>query len=222
MTMQVAGADVWKGQWVVVTLEDGHFTRAFVERTLDAAVAKLSDAIAIGIDMPIGLPSAGERRPADLEAREFVGVRRNSVFLTPSQALLAMESLGEANRLARKEGWPGIAAQAFALKKQILAVQPIATVDERIWEVHPEVSFTQANDGIPLEWPKSCWNGVAQRREILETHGIFVPNHLGPRGKADAADVLDATIAAWSAMRLAGKAGASFPKDAGRIGAIWR
>ena len=63
--MLVAGADVWKGRWVVVVLEDGLTPRAFVEPNIEAVVARLPDAAAIGIDMPIGLPAAGERRPAD-------------------------------------------------------------------------------------------------------------------------------------------------------------
>ena len=63
--MKVAGADVWKGQWVVVVLEDGHFDRAFVAPTIEAAVGNLPDATAIGVDMPIGLPDPGCRRQAD-------------------------------------------------------------------------------------------------------------------------------------------------------------
>jgi hypothetical protein len=55
--MLVGGADVWKGRWVVVVLEDGSFSRAFVTPTIEAAVAELPDAAAIGVDMPIGLPS---------------------------------------------------------------------------------------------------------------------------------------------------------------------
>jgi predicted RNase H-like nuclease len=38
--------------------------------------------VAIGIDMPVGLTSASERRKADKAAREFVGPRRSSVFPT--------------------------------------------------------------------------------------------------------------------------------------------
>jgi predicted RNase H-like nuclease len=142
--MQVAGADVWKGRWVVVVLDDGRFTRGFVAPTIEEAVAELADVAAIGIDMPIGLPAAGTRRPADLAAREFLGKRRNSVFFTPSAELLEKETPAEANALARAQEWPGIAAQTFALKKQPLAVQPLASANERIWEVHPEVSFAEA------------------------------------------------------------------------------
>jgi predicted RNase H-like nuclease len=219
--MLVAGADVWKGRWVVVLLEDGRAPRAFVKATIEVAVASLSAAAVIGIDMPIGLPTAGERRPADYEARVFVGPRRNSVFFTPSAELLEKEAAADANLLARSEGWPGIAAQAFALKKQITAVQPLAAADDRIWEIHPEVSFAEAL-GRPLEWPKSTWNGVNLRREILEREGIVLPADLGPGGAADVADVLDAAIAAWSARRIVRGEALALPPGSERIGAIWR
>ena len=89
--------------------------------------------------------------------------RRNSVFFTPSAELLEEETAAAANVLAKAQGWPGLAAQSFALKKQILAVQPLAAADERIWEVRPEVSFAAAH-GRPLKWPKSTWNGISLRR----------------------------------------------------------
>lgn len=219
--MRVAGADVWKGKWMVVILTDARFDRAFVAPNIDGAMAELGDCAAIGVDMPIGLPTEGERRPADLAARSFVG-RRNSVFPTPSAELLACSSAAEANMLAKSKEWAGISSQAFALKKQILAVQPLAEADVRIWEVHPEVSFAEANGGVHLQWPKTSWNGAALRLRILESRGITVPGELGPAGVADIPDVLDAAIAAWSADRIAHDVALSFPSDAQRMGAIWR
>jgi predicted RNase H-like nuclease len=205
----------------VVVLEDGTFARAFVAPTIEAAVGELAGAAAIGIDMPIGLPAAGERRPADLQARDFVGPRRNSVFFTPCAELLEQESAAAANVLAKAQGWPGVAAQSFALKTQILSVQPLAAADERIWEVHPEVSFADAH-GHPLEWPKSTWNGISLRRRILKLEGIVLPDDLGPGGAADVSDVLDAAISALSAWRIASGERESLPPNAQRIGAIWR
>jgi predicted RNase H-like nuclease len=123
--MQIAGAEVWKGRWVVVVLDDGRFIRAIVAPTIEEAAAELADVAAIGIDMPIGLLAAATRRPADFAARDFVGKRRNSVFFTPLAELLEKATPAEANVLARSQGWPGIAAQTFALKKQLLAVQPL-------------------------------------------------------------------------------------------------
>ncbi len=205
-------------------LKNGQFVRVFVTPTIETAVGELPDAAAIGIDMPIGLPSAGERRPADLEARTFVDPRRNSVFFTPSAELLEEETAAAANVLAKAQGWPGLAAQSFALKKQILAVQPLAAADERIWEVRPEVSFAAAH-GRPLKWPKSTWNGISLRRQILEREGIVLPADLGPGGATDVSDVLDAAIAAiaaWSARRIATGERHSLPACSQRIGAIWR
>jgi len=217
----VAGADVWKKQWVVVVLEDGVFSRAFVAPTIDDVVADLSDAVAMGVDMPIGLPTGGESRRADQEARSFVRPRGSSVFSTPSAELLEKESAAEANDLAKANGWPGVSAQSFALKAQIEAVQPLAESNKRLWEVHPEVSFREAH-GRPLEWAKSTWNGVSLRRQILERQGIILPADLKNGGKADVADVLDAAIAAWSAGRIAAGEAQSLPANSPRIGAIWR
>jgi predicted RNase H-like nuclease len=66
--MRVAGADVWKGRWVVVVLHSGQFHRAFVADSIEEPVTELADAVVIGVDMPIGLPDAGERRPARIVA----------------------------------------------------------------------------------------------------------------------------------------------------------
>jgi predicted RNase H-like nuclease len=219
--VKVAGADVWKGKWVVVVLDVGHFSRAFVASSISDAVSQLADCVAIGVDMPIGLPTGGESRPADSEARIFVGPRRSSVFSTPPAELMNCRSVAEANTLTKSNGWPGISAQAFSLKKQILAVQPLAEADERIWEVHPEVSFAEANGG-PLEWSKTSWNGAGLRLRILERMGVTVPRDLGPTGAAEVADVLDAAIAAWSANRIAHGLALSSPPDSRRVGAIWR
>ncbi|MEI6736775.1 MAG: DUF429 domain-containing protein, partial [Actinomycetes bacterium] len=156
--MIVAGADVWKGKWVVVILDDGHFLRGFVAATFAEVIENLNDVSIIGVDIPIGLPTGADRRRSDIEARAFVGSRRSSVFFTPPAELLDCASASEANELARKLNIPGISAQTFGLKKQILAVQPFAEQDDRIYEVHPEVSFREAH-GAEILWPKSSWNG---------------------------------------------------------------
>lgn len=219
--MLVAGADVWKGQWVVVVLDHGHFDRAFVAPTIAAALASMGNVTAVGIDIPIGLPHPGRNRSADEEARRYVGPRWQSVFMTPSAALLQAASHAEANELARREGWAGISAQAYALGPMILQVQPVSEADDRVYEIHPEVSFAAAL-GAPLPWPKTSWNGMALRRRILLDRGIDVPDDLGPAGTAGVTDVLDAAIAAWSAYRVANGMAESLPARASRIGAIWR
>jgi predicted RNase H-like nuclease len=218
--MQIAGADVWKGQWIVVVLDDGRFDQAFLAPSIEAASAQLPEATILAVDMPIGLPEAGQTRLADVAARNFIGPRWQSVFMTPCRDLLEAPTHAKANELARAEGWAGISAQAYALGPQILQVQPVAESDNRIYEVHPEVSFAAAN-GAPLPWSKSCWNGSALRRNILRDQGIVIPDDLGEAGAAGVADMLDAAIAAWSAARVAHGDAESHPPRADRIGAIW-
>ncbi|CAB4791525.1 unannotated protein [freshwater metagenome] len=219
--MIVAGADVWKGKWVVVILDDGHFSRGFVATTFAEVVKNLNDVAIIGVDIPIGLPTGADRRMSDIEARAFVGSRRNSVFFTPPAELLDCTSAAEANEIARRLNIPGIAAQTFALKKQILAVRPFAEQDDRIYEVHPEVSFKEAC-GNELLWSKSSWNGQMVRRAILAERGIGLPEVLPELGGADPSDILDAAIVAWSASRIAKNLAERFPTDGSRLTSIWR
>src|SRR5205823_2691454 len=74
-------------------------------------------------------------------------------------------------------------------------------LEERIFEVHPEVSFA-ALAGRHLAHPKRSWNGQMERRRLLAEHGLEVPDELAA-GTASADDVLDAAVAAWSAERIA-------------------
>ena len=220
--MKVAGTDVWKGQWAVVVLDDGRFERALVAPTIKEAIDHVPDVAVIGVDMPIGLPDPGRRRPADEQARKYVGPRWQSVFMTPCMSLLESPSLADANRLAVAEGWSGISAQAYSLGRLILQVQPVADRDARVFEVHPEVSFVRANSDLTLKWSKHTWSGIALRRRILQDHGIVIDDDIGEAGAAGVTDVLDAAIGAWSAGRIASGHGQSFPDGADRIGAIWR
>jgi predicted RNase H-like nuclease len=176
-----------------------------------------SEAQVIAVDIPIGIPEGG-RRPADAAARAFVGGRASSVFPTPVRAALEAGTFAEAVEVARERTGKGISQQSFALRKRILEVDTIARHDERVVEVHPEVSFC-ALAGAPLSYSKHKPEGLAERRALLERAGISVPPR--PTGVPEA-DVLDAAVAAWSARRVATGEARAFPEGhAERIGAIW-
>ena len=106
----------------------------------------------------------------------------------------------------------------------IREVNPIAMQDERIYEVHPEVSFV-ALTGHHLA-PKQRWNGHTERREVLVRAGIVIDNELRQAGPAATDDILDAAVAAWSARRIAIGAAVSLPQPPEHDGnghqiAIW-
>jgi predicted RNase H-like nuclease len=214
-TTPVLGVDGYRGGWVaVLTGADGVVsarTAARFEQLLG------EHARVIAVDIPIGLEGRAERY-VDRLARRAVGARSSSVFDTPPRPVLEASTYEEANELARELTGKGLTRQSFALRRRILEVDPIADRDERVIEVHPEVSFCELA-GAPLSHSKHATEGLAERRELLEYAGIRLP---APLPGVPEADVLDATVAAWTARRFArGEARPFPPHHRDRIGAIW-
>jgi predicted RNase H-like nuclease len=222
--IRALGVDGAKARWVVVALADGAFERAFVVDRLDDLRGERAEAI--GVDVPIGLAERGWRE-ADLEARRLLGRRRSSVFLTPPRRAVEAPTFEAALATCRDlTGGDGVSRQAFALFPKILDAERARARDPRIAEVHPELSFRELNGGLPMPHPKRSWNGIVERRRLLERSGIRVPDEIeGLAGLVAADDVLDAAAAAWSAHRLAtGQAmpvPAQPPIAAGGPGRIW-
>jgi len=89
------------------------------------------------------------------------GRRRSPVQLggpTPPLELLMCASAAKANTLARERGWPGISAQAFGLKKQILAVGEVAAGERRrAHRGHLAVAALPVSDsGDWIGGPRTC------------------------------------------------------------------
>jgi len=202
--MLTLGVDAARGGWIGVALEDGRFADAALERRFPGMLERFPDAVLIGVDVPIGLPEPGERRRADLEARDVAGPRRSSVFFTPSRAALEASTYGEARAIA-----PGTSAQGWALRTAILDVARVE--DPRVHEVHPEVSFAVLA-GEPLVFGKRTWNGQRERVRLLAAAGIELPDRLDA-GLVAADDVLDAAVAAWTATRVARREHVTVPGD---------
>ncbi|HEY2936628.1 MAG TPA: DUF429 domain-containing protein [Gaiellaceae bacterium] len=213
--LRLAGVDMAGGGWAVVVLEGGRVADAF--RCESFADALLVDAQVVAVDIPIGLPTS-EPRPADVAARRFVGPRASSVFTTPQRAVLEAPSYTDARRVATELTGKSISAQTYALSRRILEVDEYARTDERVIEVHPEVSFRELARR-PLR-SKHTSDGLAERRRLLEDAGIELPESI-PRIAEP--DLLDATVAAWTAGRYARREALALPEGhTARIGAIWR
>jgi predicted RNase H-like nuclease len=208
----VAGLDGWKGGWVVVSLGNGRFRDAFVADSLAAAVPRLAGAASIGIDMPIGFPSHGVRR-ADLDARSFVGPRRNSVFIVPPRHVIECPDYSTARREAKSSWDRGLTAQTYALRDKMLELNSLVESEPRFIEVHPEVSFRALN-ARPVPYPKRTWNGQQQRLRLLRSAGIAIPDELPEAVGVPADDLLDAAAVAWSAHRHARRKSTHLPHDA--------
>ena len=212
--MRVLGVNAYIKGWIGVELDRSTFVAAHIADRLTTLLSAVHDIQAVGIDMPLGLVETG-RRQADLDARVFVGPRRNSVFLMPPRAVWKQKDVwyddsGEqanqrCRQLTRYEQPTeyGLSRQTWGLRVKLREANEChATKKYPLHEVHPEVSFTAMN-GQPLEHSKISWTGHITRRALLAEHGIHLPDQLGDAGKAGFDDVLDAAAAAWSAHRIA-------------------
>jgi predicted RNase H-like nuclease len=216
-TVLVAGVDGYRKGWVAVSLDPS----GDVEVSTHVAFADVLSlqARVIAVDIPIDPAGLGSR-PTDAAARAFVGgSRASSVFPTPPRAALEARTFAEANEIARTITGKGISQQAFALARKMLEVHTLAEVDERVIEMHPEVSFCELGAAHVLE-SKHTPEGLERRRELLAEAGIRLP---GAVSGVPEADLLDAAVGAWTAARWsAGKALSVPPGHADRLGAIWR
>ncbi len=213
----VLGADVCRGKWAGI-MWDGTTIKGLFAPTISnlvEAAAEVAGVEVVAIDIPIGLPEA-DVRLADKEAREFVGVRRASVFSTPiREALLAPDYAAARTRSLELTG-SSLSAQAYALRAKILEVESwLAATTLRVVEVHPEVSFKAmsleaaesedgTNDGLDIPWPKSVWAGQQLRLDLLTRQGLELPSvDLGElAGQSPPDDIIDAAACAWTARRV--------------------
>lgn len=229
----VVGVDAAKrAGWVAVTLEERRLASIVLHQDLDDLLADAEDAAVLAFDIPIGHeedPDRGGWRAADLAARARLGPRAATVFPVPPLRVLEAADHGAAIAAAGEDLKPS--AQLWALRDRILALDARASRDPRVHEVHPEVSFLvlaeELDRGLTELPPKRTWNGIHDRLVLLRDVGLRPTRSMGGVGRASPDDVLDATIAAWSAARIeAGEAKAlpdPRPRDprTGRAVAVW-
>ena len=109
---------------------------------------------------------------ADVEARLFLGSRRQSIFFTPVRAAVEAATHADATALSSQLTGSGISRQSHALAKKILEVEDwLPTAPCAVWEVHPEVSFALLI-GRPARASKKTWAGMIERRQALAAAGI--------------------------------------------------
>ena len=223
----VVGVDACKGGWVAVALRGDAPPQAHLLPTIDHLERLVPDARVVAVDIPIGLLDNGHRA-ADQLVREALGVRRNSLFMTPIRAAVEADDHGAAILLNRSATGAGVSAQAFALREKILEVERwLPTARCPVVEVHPEYCFAEMDAGTPMRAAKRSWQGMIDRRRMLERHGIVldaVDPRVGARVPVD--DLLDAAAAAWTARRVLAMSARSLP-DPPQLGpgarpiAIW-
>jgi threonine dehydratase len=233
----IVGVDGCKAGWIAVSFP-GAEPRLSVVRvfeTFQEIVDGMPADSLIAVDMPIGLPDRAIRggREADWEARNFLEKCRARVFPVPSRR--AVEAFEQGYKhvcaVARETSEPPRAPskQAYHIFPRILQIDILLRRDsrlrDRVFEVHPEVSFASMNCGAVFAPKKRNGRvyepGMQLRSKLLKDRGFPVealvdwwrkeekPSRVGLD------DLLDACACAWSAGRIATGEALVFPDPPG-------
>lgn len=221
----VAGVDGYKGGWFLTLFDvqsgrSRHVCAPDFTTVLEAA----KEAAIIAVDMPIGLldqACPGGREP-DVEARRLLGGPRSlSVFTPPVRGALAYNDYilaAEAN-MASSPHRISISRQSFGLFSRIREVDEYISAEperqERIREVHPELSFFQINGCRPLPHGKKSHRGFLDRLRLLQLEGFG--SHILDLASFDCDvatdDVLDSFACCFTAMRILEDTAVRIPVD---------
>lgn len=221
--MLVAGLDGTKKGWVCVTF-DGAEAEAFGAGSFEEALSLLAAAVFVAVDMPIGFREQAipGGRECERRARAMMPGRTSSVFSSPCRAALEhvddYRRASEANRSSAPDG-VGLSKQSHAIFRKMRELDAILTpeLQSRVFEVHPEASFTElaAQSSAVIRASKKTSAGAAQRLALLDGAGLRVAPLVEQRRLygAGADDVLDAAVAAWTAFRRAHGAAFCLPEQ---------
>lgn len=219
----VLGVDARRPQaWFTVRLQDGRLKSIATHDSLEAILEAAAGVEVIAVDIPIGHDDPrgthrGGRRAADVAARQALGAAGERVFWTPPLAVFEREDHDEARRVAEHEGWPVPPKPMFAGRKRLLAINEAIQEDDRFVEIHPEVSYQALNQqqggSGALETYGRNPRATYERLQLLAEVGLRPTRSMGGVGRMSPRDVLEASIAAWSAHRVAEGLAQKLPPD---------
>ncbi len=189
---------------------DGAEWSVLIAESFHALLARHPRASVLAVDIPIGLPEAGPRA-CDREARRMLGrPRGSSIFPAPVRSVLACGTYREACARHRSADGRALSRQAFNILPKIREVDSAVRRDprlhERVFEVHPELSFAAWNGGRPMRHNKTTPQGRRERERLIATRW---PGQRGAlaralgRGGWSPDDLNDALAVLWTAERIA-------------------
>jgi len=208
--MTVIGVDGCKGGWIAVAWhdDDSAAPEAHVMPRFEEVIAM--NAAVIAVDIPIGLPEiARNGRGCDGEARRRLKGKASSVFPAPARPTLMARDHREASAINRKFSDPshGISAQAYNILAKIAEVDKLLSppMQNRVYEVHPELCFYAMNGDMSVREKKREADGQEKRAGLLRENGFpfdRMKHPTAPRRHWGLDDLIDACACAWSARRI--------------------
>jgi predicted RNase H-like nuclease len=157
----------------------------------------------VALHAPVGMPDSGSRE-CDDGARARLGKRANAVVRAPTKEILAAQTFEEARAID-----PSFDIVRWrSLTKAAEAAQEVQSWRQRmVWEVHPELAFTEMNGGVPVEARRRSVHGRQLRRELLISKLPGTERILAERPRRVREEkLLDALADLWTARRILARA----------------
>ncbi|WP_420412883.1 DUF429 domain-containing protein [Roseibium sp.] len=181
----LAGVDGCKAGWIAVirNLNDPEDLKLHLFSEFSDLLRYQPELKIIAVDMPIGLPDklGSDGRGAEKAVRKHLGMRQSSVFSVPSRAAVyETEYLASCETALKTSNPPRkVSKQCFYLFPKIREIDALMTpkLEERIYEVHPELAFWRLNGESEMSLPKKVKSranpeGLDQRRDLLVSKGL--------------------------------------------------
>jgi predicted RNase H-like nuclease len=169
----------------------------------DAAevLAATAGCAAVGVDIPLGLPTGAARRACDEETARRLGRARSSVFPAPPRPVLAARSYADACAVSQRLCGRKISLQSFHIGPKIMEWDTVE-LPAHVVEVHPELVMRALAPETEFA-PKKSARGAGHRIAALArwVDPALALADLPAGARLD--DVLDALAASWSAARWA-------------------
>ena len=168
------GIDGCRSGWLYVAIDSEGDYEFGVLSQFSEVDRFLPSAKQILVDIPIGLPSSGQKnRVCDTEARKVISPRGSCVFPAPARSALYKDTYKEGSEenhrvLGRKlsrQSW-GISPKIREVDEYLRSKRP----GRIIREMHPEVAFCALSGGKALLSSKKTGQGVRDRLGILQSH----------------------------------------------------
>ena len=164
----IAGINGCKGGWFCIFEElPSRRLASKIFPTIDDLAKHAEQVDVVAIDVPIGLRDSGARA-CDVSARRcWVEKRGSSVFPAPIRPALSSATYEEASSRSFEAQRKKLSKQSWAIYPKIRQLDELLQTRrdlcEKIFEVHPEVSFCAWNSMEPIVESKRSKEGADKR-----------------------------------------------------------
>lgn len=223
----IAGVDGCKGGWLVAMASGWPCPappRFVFCDDFPKVLGVTAGCAAVAVDMPIGLPDAGEGRDCDRAARALLKEGHGAtsrVFPPPCRPALAARDWPEFQELHRTAAGKGVPKQVWAIAPRLREVDAALTPDlqHRVVESHPELAFAHLAGRVLAS--KHTAQGLGKRLATLAAASPAILPALAaiPPGPA-LDDALDALAMLCTAAHVAQAGVEAGPDIARRVPAL--